>query len=97
MASFLSIVFYSLLILCLIISGFLFISSLFSSGTNELKRGKIVLILASGSALGFLFWAYQLGHQQGHFGLGIGMEVTSMIVFGVIMLVGYFTGKTHWQ
>lgn len=55
------------------------------------------MILASGSALGILFWAYQLGHQQGHFGLGIGMEVSAIVVFAVIMLVGYFTGKTHWQ
>jgi ABC-type sugar transport system permease subunit len=97
MASFLSIVYYALLILCLIISGFLFVSNLFSSATNELKRGRITMILASGSALGILFWAYQLGRQQGHFGLGIAAEVSAMVVFAVIMLVGYFTGKTHWQ
>jgi hypothetical protein len=97
MASFLSIVYYCILVPCLIISGFLFLSNLFSSATNELKRGRIVMILASSSALGILFWAYQLGHQQGHFGLGIGMEVSAIVVFAVIMLVGYFTGKTHWQ
>ena len=47
--------------------------------------------------LSIVYYALLILCLQGHFGLGIGMEVVSMVVFAVIMLVGYFTGKTHWQ
>ena len=97
MDSFLSIVYYTLLIISVIINAYLFVSSLFSSASNDQRRGRIVLILASGSALGILFWAYQLGHLQGQFGFGIGMVISAIVIFAVIMLVGFFTGKTHWQ
>ncbi|MBK6993812.1 MAG: hypothetical protein IPH31_02390 [Lewinellaceae bacterium] len=97
MESTFKIIYYALLVISIIVSGFLLFSSLFSTASNDAQRGRIVLILASGSALGFLYWAYRLGHQQGQFGLGIGMVVSAIVVFGLVMLVGLFTGKIHWQ
>ncbi len=97
MESTFKIIYYALLVISIIVSGFLLLSSLFSTASKDTQRGRIVLILASGSALGFLYWAYRLGHQQGQFGLGIGMVVSAIVVFGVVMLVGLLTGKIHWQ
>ncbi len=90
-------IYYILLVISLIVNGFLFFSSLLSDNSGGFKRSRIVLILASGAAFGFLFWAYRLGHLQAQFALGIGMIISALLVFGLVMLVGFFTGKTHWQ
>lgn len=97
MESFAQIVYYILLGLCAAISSFLFFKSLFATDWGSNRRSRIVLILASGSALGILIWAHQLGHQQHHWGLGIGMVISAILVFAAIMLIGMFTGKINWQ
>lgn len=93
----LKIAYYLLLGLCVIPSTFLFLRNVFASNWDSNLRERIVLLLASGSALGILFWAYQLGHQQGHLGLGIGMIISAILVFAAVMLIGMFTGKINWQ
>jgi hypothetical protein len=49
------------------------------------------------SFLSIVYYALLILCLQGHIGLGIAMEVAATVVFAAIMLVGYFTGKTHRQ
>lgn len=93
----LKIIYYVLMTIVFVISGYLLFANLFGSKSDANQRSRIVMILASGLSLGFLYWAYQLGYQQAQYGLGIGMAISAAVIFGVTMLVGLLTGKIHWQ
>lgn len=97
MAFLVKIAYYALFALSAIVGVFYFIVSLFNAQPNSGLRERIIMFLASGVALGLLYWAFRLGHQQQQWGAGLGAVVAAIFAFLVIMLVGLFTGKIHWQ
>lgn len=94
----LKIAYYASLCVCSLGSLFFIITGLFDSwpGSNQ-QRQRIFLLIAAIVALGLLYRAFRLGHQQQNWGAGLGMVVAAVFAFLIIMLVGIFTGKIHWQ
>lgn len=94
----LKIAFYALLCICSLISLFFLTAALFDNKPGSNLREKVSLTLAAVSALGLLYWAFRLGHQQGQWGYGLGVIVLAALAFGLIMLIGMLTAKNiHWQ
>lgn len=70
------------------------IDSISASKTRE----NIIMLVACCTALGLLYKAYQLGHVQGNWGLGLAFIFIAVLVFIVIFVGGMFMfGKIHWQ
>lgn len=92
------IAYYAALCVCSLAGVFYIVVGLFDSkpGSNQ-SRERIFLLIAAVVALGLLYRAFRLGHQQEQWGAGLTMIVGAIIAFIVIMLVGIFTGKIHWQ
>lgn len=97
MAFLLKIAYYALFCISALIGVFYFGAALFNAQPNSSLRERIIMFLASGAALGFLYWAFRLGHQQNNWGGGLGMVVAAIFAFAAIMLIGLFTGRIHWQ
>ncbi|MCX6614059.1 MAG: hypothetical protein NTW74_24855, partial [Acidobacteria bacterium] len=49
---------------------------------------RTVLLVAGLTGLGFFGWSFAAGHLGGQWALGIGLAVTGMVSFGVLMLAG---------
>lgn len=58
-------------------------------------HAKIVLVVAAAVAARLLYWAYQLGEQQGRWGAGVGVVLLAVIVFQATIFLGALalTGK----
>ena len=83
------------------LAGFYFLATLFNlpmqTSSNKIRED-LILLVSTGVALGLLYWAFRLGHQQAQWGAGIGMVVGAYLAFFVLFLGGMFTfGKIHWQ
>lgn len=97
----LKIIYYGALCISALLAGFYFLATLFNLPTQTSSnkiREDLILLVSMGTALGLLYWAFRIGHQQAQWGAGIGMIVGAYLAFGVLFLFGMFTfGKIHWQ
>lgn len=95
------IAYYAAQILVSLIALFYFLATLYGltkPGPTNKPREAAVMLVANGTALGLLYWAYQLGHQQGQWAAGIGMVLAAVLAFVVLFFGGMFAfGKIHWQ
>lgn len=97
MTFFVKIIYYALFCICGLGGVFFIIAGLFDSASGTRSRERVVSVIASVIALGLLYQAFRLGHQQQQWGAGLGMVVAAVFAFLLVMLVGMFTGKMHWQ
>ena len=93
----LKIIYYALLCLSGCGGVFLLIAGLFDNASGTPPRERVVSAIASVIALGLLYLAFRLGHQQQQWGAGLGMIAAAIFAFLLVMLIGMFTGKIHWQ
>lgn len=93
----LKIAYYALFCISGIVGVFYLGMALFNAQPNTGPRERVIMFLASGTALALLYGAFRYGHQQSQWGAGLGMVAGAIFAFVVIMLVGMFTGKIHWQ
>lgn len=93
----LKIAYYALFCISGIVGVFYLGMALLNAQPNTGLRERVIMFLASGTALALLYGAFRYGHQQSQWGAGLGMVAGAIFAFVVIMLVGMFTGKIHWQ
>lgn len=97
----LQLAYYAGLVLATLIGGFYFVMTLLDLpqriGTSQVRENLVVLV-AFGAALGVLYWAFRLGHQQGEWGAGLLAIGAAVLVFAILFAVGMLLfGKMHWQ
>lgn len=97
----LKILYYAGLCISTFITVFYFLATLYGF-TQQVSANKhredVIMLIATLVAMAFLFRAFQLGHQQNHWGAGIGMIAIAVVAFVVIFVGGMLLfGKIHWQ
>jgi hypothetical protein len=97
MSFFVKIIYYALFSLSSLGGLFYIVVALFDTRSASQPRERIVLVIASVVALSLLYQAFRLGHQQQQWGAGLGMVIAAIAAFLLVMLIGLFTGKIHWQ
>lgn len=97
----LQLAYYVLLVISTLIGGFYFVMTLLDLpqriGTSQIRENLVVLT-AFGAALGMLYWAFRLGHQQGEWGAALLTIGAAVLVFAILFAVGMLLFvKMHWQ
>ncbi len=95
------IAYYALLGICALVGLFYFFATLLDlpgrTGSAQIREN-VIMLVASGTALGMLYWAFRVGHQHGQWLAGLAVVLAACLVFLVLFFGGMFLfGKIHWQ
>ena len=67
------------------------------TGTSQIRES-VIMLVASGTGLGMLFWAFRMGHQHSQWLAGLGMIGAAFLAFFILFIGGMLLfGKIHWQ
>ncbi len=81
--------YYGVSAVSVLMFGLFFIGNLLNtSNPSETWVTRTVLVVAGLTGLGFFGWSFVAGHMGEQWVVGIGLAVTGMVVFGLMMLAG---------
>jgi hypothetical protein len=79
--------------------GLFFLGNLFSNANpGDTWVHKTILLVSGLTGIGFLVWSILVGHQGGQWALGIGLAVSGVVLFVVLMVAGMLTfTSVNWR